>query len=134
MLKAAVPILWSPMQRANSLEKTLMLGKIESKRRSGLQSRKWLDSITDSGHEHEQTPGDSGGQKGLVCCSPRGHRELGHNFVNEKQQISAAILFEVASYIICHLLLLAFPTHFILGMPPVQCKAGFDFEHQSEMF
>ena len=35
------------MQRANSLEKTLMLGKIESKRRRGLQRMRWLDSITD---------------------------------------------------------------------------------------
>ena len=36
------------MQRANSLEKTLMLGKIESRRRSGQQTMRWLDGITDS--------------------------------------------------------------------------------------
>ena len=36
------------MQRANSLEKTLMLGKIEGKRRRGRQRMRWLDSITDS--------------------------------------------------------------------------------------
>ena len=36
------------MPRADSLEKTLMLGKIESRRRSGWQSMKWLDGITDS--------------------------------------------------------------------------------------
>ena len=36
------------MQRANSLEKTLMLGKIESKRRRGQQRMRWLESITDS--------------------------------------------------------------------------------------
>ena len=36
------------MQRANSLEKTLMLGKIEGKRRRGQQRMKWLESITDS--------------------------------------------------------------------------------------
>ena len=35
-------------QRANSLEKTLMLGKIESRRRKGRQKMRWLDSITDS--------------------------------------------------------------------------------------
>ena len=35
------------MQRANSLEKTLMMGKIEGKRRRG-QGMRWLDSITDS--------------------------------------------------------------------------------------
>jgi len=36
------------MQTANSLEKTLMLGKIEGKRRRGQQRMRWLDSITDS--------------------------------------------------------------------------------------
>ena len=36
------------MQRANSLEKTLMLGKIEGGRRSGRQRMRWLDGITDS--------------------------------------------------------------------------------------
>ena len=42
------PILWSPMQRANSLEKTLMLGKIEGRRRRGQQRVRWLDGITNS--------------------------------------------------------------------------------------
>ena len=36
------------MQRVNSLEKTLMLGKIEGGRRSGWQRMRWLDGITDS--------------------------------------------------------------------------------------
>ena len=36
------------MKRANSLEKTLMLGKIEGRRRSGRQRMRWLDAITDS--------------------------------------------------------------------------------------
>ena len=36
------------MQRVNSLEKTLMLGKIEGKRRTGPQRMKWLDGITNS--------------------------------------------------------------------------------------
>ena len=36
------------MRRADSLEKTLMLGKIEGKRRRGRQRMRWLDSITDS--------------------------------------------------------------------------------------
>ena len=36
------------MQRANSFEKTLMLGKIEGRRRRGQQRMRWLDGITDS--------------------------------------------------------------------------------------
>ena len=51
------------MGRADSLKKTLMLGKIEGKRRRRQQRMRWLDGITDSnGHEFEQTPGDSSGQ------------------------------------------------------------------------
>ena len=46
---AETPILWSPeIQRTDSLEKTLMLGKTEGRRRRGQQRVKWLDGITDS--------------------------------------------------------------------------------------
>ena len=42
------PILWPPDARADSLEKTLMLGKTEGRRRRGWQRRRWLNGITDS--------------------------------------------------------------------------------------
>ena len=45
---AKAPILWHLMQRTDSLEKTLMLGKTESRRRRGWQRMRWLDGITDS--------------------------------------------------------------------------------------
>ena len=64
------------MQIADSLEKTLMLGQIEGRRRSGWQRMRWLDVITDNGHEFEQAPGDGEGQGSLACCSPWGHKEL----------------------------------------------------------
>ena len=46
--KGEVPILWHLMGRANSLERTLMLGKIEGRRRRGRQRMRQLDGITDS--------------------------------------------------------------------------------------
>ena len=46
--EAEAPILWPLMQRADSLENTLMLGKIEGRRRRGWQRMRWLDGITDS--------------------------------------------------------------------------------------
>ena len=50
-----------------SLEKTLMLGKIEDRRRRGQQRMRWLDDITDSMNMNlGQTPGDSEEQEGLV--------------------------------------------------------------------
>ena len=56
MMSHSVPRIETPklqyfghlMQRADSLEKTLMLGQIEGKRRSGQQRMRWLDNITDS--------------------------------------------------------------------------------------
>ena len=42
------PILWPPDVRNDSLEKTLMLGKIEGSRRRGRQRMRWLGGITDS--------------------------------------------------------------------------------------
>ena len=48
MLKVKLQYFDYLMQRADSLEKTLMLGKTEGKRRRGLQRMRWLDGITDS--------------------------------------------------------------------------------------
>ena len=47
MLKLKLQYLGHLMQRANSLEKTLMLGKIEGRKRQGQQRMRWLDGITD---------------------------------------------------------------------------------------
>ena len=48
MLKLNLQYFGHLMRRANSLEKTLMLGKIEGRRRRGQQRLRWLDSITNS--------------------------------------------------------------------------------------
>ena len=46
--KAETPVLWPPHGRADSVEKTLMLGGIRGRRRRGRQRMRWLDDITDS--------------------------------------------------------------------------------------
>ena len=48
MLKMKLQYFGHPMRRVDSFEKTLMLGKIEGRRRRGRQRMKWLDNITDS--------------------------------------------------------------------------------------
>ena len=47
-VEAEAPIFWPPHGRVDSFEKTLMLGKIEGRRRRGQQRLRWLDGITDS--------------------------------------------------------------------------------------
>ena len=48
MMKLKLQYFGHLMQRIDSLEKTLMMGKIEGRRRKGRQRRRWLDGITDS--------------------------------------------------------------------------------------
>ena len=63
------------MRRPNSLEKTLMKGKIEGRRRKGGQRMRWLDGQL-NGHEFEKALGDGEKQGSLACCSSWGHKEL----------------------------------------------------------
>ena len=61
------------MQRTDSLEKTLMMGKIEGRRRRGRQRNEmvgWHHRL--NGHEFEQALRNGEGQGGLSCCSPWG--------------------------------------------------------------
>ena len=74
MLKLKLQYFGHLMWRANSLEKTWMLGKIEGRRRRGAIEDEmfgWHHQL--NGLESEQTPGDSKGQGSPVCCSPWGH-------------------------------------------------------------
>ena len=103
--EAVTPILWHLIQRTDSFEKTLMLGKIGGRRRRGQQRMRWLckepthwkrpwcwewlkaggEGDTEKlvgwhhwldGHEFEQAPGVGDRQGSLACCSPWGQKEL----------------------------------------------------------
>ena len=63
------------MRRTDTLEKTLMLGKIEGRRR-GKQNEMVAMHYQLDGHEFEQALGDSEEQGSLVCYSPWGHKGL----------------------------------------------------------
>ena len=76
--EAEIPILWPPDVRVDSLEKTLMLGMIEGRRKRGRQRMRWLDDITNSMYmslgELLEFAGD--GQGGLACCNSWGRGEF----------------------------------------------------------
>ena len=78
------------MWRADSLEKTPMLGKIEGRRRRGRQKMRWSDGIINSMDKFEQTLGDRDGQGSLACCSPWGHKES-----DTTEQLNSNILISV---------------------------------------
>ena len=63
------------IRRGNSLEKTLMLGKIEGKRRRGQQRMRWLDSITDSMDMNLSKPRETVEDRGAWCAAGHGVTE-----------------------------------------------------------
>ena len=77
MLKLKLQYFDRMMLTADSLEKTLMLGKIEGRRRRGQQRMRWVGwPHRFNGDEFEKTPGHSEKQGRLACCNPWGHKEL----------------------------------------------------------
>ena len=77
MLKLKLQYFGHLMRRTDSLEKTLMLGKIEGMRRRGMTEDEVVGwHHQHDGHEFEYTLGVGDGQGSLACCSPWGHKEL----------------------------------------------------------
>ena len=86
--EAETPILWPSGVKSQLIRKDPDVGKDWKQEEKGMIEdemviwHQWLN-----GHEFEQAPGDGEGQASLACCSPGGHKDLGHNWVGEQQQL-----------------------------------------------
>ena len=75
MLKLKLLYFGQLMQRTDTLEKTLMLGKTEGRRRSRWRRMRWLDGITDSMDMDLSKFQEMVDERSLACCRPWSHRE-----------------------------------------------------------
>ena len=91
MLKLKFQYFGHLMRRADSFEKTLMLGKIEGRRRRERQRMRWLDGITNSMDMSLSKLWEtvSEGQGGLACFSSWGHKELDTTWQQQQDGLPA---------------------------------------------
>ena len=90
MLKLKLQYFGHLMRRTNSLEETLLLRKIESRRRRGRQRTRWLDSITDSMNMSLSKLWEMVKER-EAWCAAAGSQRVGHAWATEKQQRSRVL-------------------------------------------
>ena len=86
MLKLKLQYFGHLMQRADSLEKTLILGKIEGRRRRGQKKMRWLVGITDTEDMNWSKLQEMVKAGELGTLQSMGLQKIGHNLVTEQQQ------------------------------------------------
>ena len=92
MLKLKLQYFGHLIQRTDSLEKTVMLGKIDGRRRRGLQRMRWLDGITDSIDKNLSKLQELVMDREAWCGASMGSQRVGHDWATELNQDTLAAL------------------------------------------
>ena len=108
MLKLKLQYFSHLIRRADSLEKILMLGKAEGKRRRGRQRKRWLDSITDSVDMNLSKLWEIVKDRGAWRASVCGVKKVEHDLAIEQQQWNLGIVSKFCSPFIFFLLMNSF--------------------------
>ena len=85
--EAEAPIFWPPMQKADTLENTMMLGKIEGRRRRGRQRMWWWDGVNDSVDMILSKLQEMVKDTEAWHTAVHGSQRVGHDWATEKQHL-----------------------------------------------
>ena len=132
MLKLKLQHFGHLMWRSDSLEKTLMLGKIEGRRRRGQQRMRLLDGSPTRWTWVEQAPGVGDGQGSPMCCSPCA---AVHGVVKSQKYWATELnMFSCSSLHISHLLLLPCPSSVLFWALFSKLRKAFYFKLKKNLF
>ena len=121
MLKLKLQYFGHLIQRTDSFEKTLMLGKIGGRRRRGLQRMRWLDGITDSMHMSLRKLWELVMEKEACMLQSMGSQRVGHDWTTELKRLIIGLVYPPDGLLQSFLKWLFYTVSTICSFPKTMC-------------